>query len=275
MKLELLILMYIFHKMRNSIAIPVHNKSRYCYHLKNMLILITLIQLFSCKADTSGETTQLVYMHNTKFLTEKGSVTFLGMKKIWQKDSVFIQCVYTSVSSSVDGIQGATAYEPLLYRYMDIRSKFYFDYYHFSDTAVCFRTGKLASELITDNTHNLTINLANESRFPIKSMPVVLGDTIIDNERFKKIRFNTLYSDTSRTYCIGLIKTGCTNYFKSKESYYSKQLGGCLVCIWEYYDNNTYPSVRSDYEDVADTLSAEELKVFAAWERNAKNYKSP
>jgi hypothetical protein len=243
--------------------------------MKKMLFLMPLIFLVACYSTIEKHVAvQGVVIDKLSFLTMDGKSTFEAKQKIWQNDSAFIQEVNTAVSNTTDGIR-KTIYEPIFYRYMSIKTKLYFDYYHFSDTAVSFRNNTLPDTFILDNVLNSTINFANERRFPIKSIPRVLGDTIVDKKNYTKVWFQTNFSDTNRVYYIGLIEKGCTNYFRSKESYYSKQLGGCLVCIWEYYDNNTYPSVRSDYEHIADTLTQEELKVFAAWERNAKNYKSP
>jgi hypothetical protein len=158
------------------------------------------------------------------------------------------------------------------YKFMDLRTREVYEYRTFSDTAKllekCAATDstcigecwKFFNDKIVIQTKNL--------RF--------VSDTSIDGIVYKRIRS----IDTIRTEK-GLLQSVVYGYLRCDkkgdiyniDAKFSKEMGCPLVRMDYSYIPDLYPTTLYEMEFRPGALTKKELKVFDAWEKNARTYK--
>ncbi|MDB5206678.1 MAG: hypothetical protein JWR72_1753 [Flavisolibacter sp.] len=155
--------------------------------------------------------------------------------------------------------------EVIGYTFIDFRTKTFYDYSHFSDTARVIKTMRQPAKGRVEGGWNFF----DPPQQPPNS--VALSDTVLDGVKCSRLKvFFTKDSDTT------IIKT---MYYVSEAE-----------CPLAYYGKTTvqgkrFSYIRTDDFDVAsglktyhsmditsNTLSKKELRIFAAWKRNAKKH---
>jgi len=186
--------------------------------------------------------------------------------KIWQKDSFVIEEV--RVIRMVSNLN-KTETEFVLdrYRFNDLRKRQVYEYLHFSDTAKSIKKYSLDGEIKVIGSWNFQ----NKRRFDYKGKPENLPDTTIDGIKYQRLRLNI---DKIKNVFLVDCYFQCDrneNFF-TLDAELSKTIGCPLVKVFSYSPmKNDQPS-SNELKFLADTLNDEELKVFAAWEKYARDH---
>jgi hypothetical protein len=203
----------------------------------------------------------------TNFYNIDGTPMFVDILKIWYKDSVAIEEV--NRTNTVTDIAGVTTvnYELILYRYIDLKTKTLYDYKSLTDTAKIVNKASLPDTMMKD----YGWSFYSDKIILIQGQPEMLIDTIIENEPYKRIKYSLLHQDPKKNFDIGYLKCDGKQSMFSLEKHYSRKINCTMVKNFSFQYGNQYPYASREVSYISDTLSKQELKVFEAWERNAKN----
>jgi hypothetical protein len=184
--------------------------------------------------------------------------------KIWYKNDQAIEKI-TRVEFNED-IDGRKSMEitVLYYTFVDPRSASYYCYKNFSDTAVIIKRGHIDS-FENDGGWNFYTN----RNIQFKDSPEFLADTVINEVNYKRVKFKQQIrqrSLTSIAYFRCDKKGSMFTFYKS----YSDEIGCPMMRHDNFPLNKSENPVSAEIDFVSDTLTREELKVFEAWERNAR-----
>lgn len=250
-----------------------HIPERFMYKIKE-LILVTAVGLLCCfcnpkksngtaiQGDSMG-----VFNLKTEFYDRNGKSTFLGPMKIWYFDSVAIEELVT-IKSVTDTLKNTTvSIIPEAYRYIDLKSNSWYLYKTFDDTARILKRGTLPDTVFVDGGWTFYVN-----NLPMKGKPEVLPDTMIGAIKYRRIKFSPVKRGPA-SYIIGYLR--CDNNkgkLFSLEKDFSTSMNCTMTRYFEFREGALRPFASSELEFLSDTLSAKELKVFAAWEKNQRDY---
>ncbi|MEI9944860.1 MAG: hypothetical protein WDN26_11630 [Chitinophagaceae bacterium] len=154
------------------------------------------------------------------------------------------------------------------YTFMDLRKKSYYEYANFSDTAA-----------INDKYLHPSSGKSKDGWHFFSEEDVIdpenrefITDTIINGVKYKRAKSFSIVNGTSGEEKI--IKTG---YFRcdKKETFFSmdkplSRIVGYPMLRLDSYSPSTQIALSQEIEFISDKLTAKELKVFEAWEKNAK-----
>ncbi|MEO8403600.1 MAG: hypothetical protein ABI480_03360 [Chitinophagaceae bacterium] len=238
--------------------------------MKNFLGIlgIQVIFLVGCMhkpAATVGLVELKVQFFDGKTLPALNPV-FTNRIKMWFKDSLSIQ-EHVTVHSNTEHGKTTEWLVSTAYTYIDPRSHLFYLYKTFSDTASLIKRSKGGDSTFVDDAWNF---YAPEDEQYLDS-PQVLADTLINEISHKRIKYNTIdrlsdrkYTDIAYFRCD---KKGALIFFNKNMS---KKIG-CPMFRIDYlpFDKNENPYTES-LDFLRDSLTAEEIKVFNAWEKNAK-----
>jgi hypothetical protein len=239
----------------------------------NCIMLFCMVQFFtSCSAQKSCVNCGLVVIKARFFDSTSGRYIPIPQfrdKTMWYKDSIVIQEV-SHIYQNEDIYHNIT-WKVLVdrYKYIDMRTKSIYEYYSFSDTA----------KLIKRCAPNDTICISECWVYRPKNdfMPNVpyinLPDTVINSVNYKRIKAIQLL-DTEK----GKVEFAIIGYLRcdkkdgiflfSKD--FSRKIGCQLTRFEENYTPSVYPADNGEIDYLPRKLNDQELKVFAAWEKNAK-----
>jgi hypothetical protein len=235
--------------------------------IKQLLVVFVLsFLLLSCSSSAQPNKSGVLQLV-THFYDTTGKITFTHYLKIWYKDSTAIENI-TGMHSDTDTSNITTVTYPLiLCRYMDLRSKTLYDYRTFSDTSIMFNKALIPDTLMKD----YGWSFYSDKALQIIEEPEPMSDTTIDNTHYKRAKFCFLHDDPKKQYQIGYFN--CDNGISmfSQEKNYSRKINCNLVKFYDYHIGHEKPFGSQEIVQLADHLTPEELKVFDAWEMNAKN----
>lgn len=181
--------------------------------------------------------------------------------KIWYKDSMVIEEISGIYIKTDTAGQEWRKVEVLHYTFIDLRSRSFYDYITFSDTA----------RIIKQYTQPDSLGVPGGSFFYVPrdltiTEPVqVFTDTVIENIIYKRIKF----SNGNRS-SIGYLQCDRKGTLFQFYKLYGEKVGCPMVRIDDLSTPESPISTSSQVDFVIDHLTQEELKVFSAWERNAK-----
>jgi hypothetical protein len=193
--------------------------------------------------------------------------------KKWYKDSLVIEEIYRIYQ--YNDPYGNITWEIKVehYKFLDLRSWQIYEYSNFSDTAKMIRKCIIGDSSCIRQGWRFWDKVGFMRTYgTLHDMP----DTIINGESFKRVK-RLVETEVSR----GKTVESSYAYFsipkKGKlfafDYPYSQIVGYPLVRFEQIYE--PFPDLNSyaEVEYLPRTLTAQELKVFAAWERNAKAHK--
>ncbi len=185
---------------------------------------------------------------------------------VWYKDELYIEEIKTSERWDSNGI--TTHKTPLAYYlFMDRKSKAFYQYSSFSDTA------RIIDKYIQSDTDSMRglggwpfyRNWDIKVTGPIKT----LTDTIINYITFRRAKIPI----ESNGFLVTIIAYARCDR-RGSVFQYDKNLGnkiGCPVTKMEYLPSSVDPTpISSEIHFLRDNLTKEELKVFEAWKKNIK-----
>ena len=232
---------------------------------KIVAIFIFFECFLACASKTQKENSGIVQLKSV-FYASDGMPSFTDLKKLWYKDSLTIEQV--NLTSFVTDTANVTTvnYSVLLFRFIDLRNRRLYDYRSFSDTALAFNTTTLPDSMMKDHGWSYYSNKVRQ----IQGTPDNLNDTIINNVNYKRVKFNFLGDNLQKGYKIGYYRCDEKGRLFSLEKTYSKKLNCAMIRFDDFQFNQPSPFASLEIEFLSDTLTVKELKVFEAWERNAK-----
>lgn len=192
--------------------------------------------------------------------------------KIWYKDSIIIQEITGLYISRDTKGQEVREIKSEFYIFIDLPSRSFYKYSTFTDTSKIVKKYTQPDSLKIEGGWNFYAPF----ELPKASPPQILADTIIDGVNYK--RLSLFYYYKNRIDSIPRIVESM-GYFRCDKSgtmfkldiTYSKKMGCPLVRLDYHLSEDEKIRSSSQVEFVRNTLTSEELKVFNAWEKNAKN----
>ena len=181
--------------------------------------------------------------------------------KILFKDNRSIQEVPLIFSSS-DSSGEKTSVKIKHYSYLDPDANVCYNYWTFSDTAKAFKQYSDIDSVDIDGGRNFLSN----KRFEYESS-INLTDTVISGKTYGRVRLDKKFNNRNIYLVVYVDCTGKNTAIKLFKPL-SDSLG-CPIVRDDTYTRGKLFMIR-ELEFVSDRLSPDELKVFEAWERNAK-----
>lgn len=226
---------------------------------------VIVFLLFSSCYSTGQISNRNIVQVITHFYDAKGKKNFTHYLKIWYNDSIAIQEIrgVTTVTSSKDT---TVTYPLLFYRYMDLRSKMIYDYTSFSDTASLIEKASLPDSLL----YGPGWSFYSEKAPKIQGTPELLTDTVIDNISYRRAKFTYTWYDPKKIFLVGYFRCDGKGNMFSLEKDFSRKWNCTMVKSFTYKFGMTIPYGSKEVEFLSEELTKEELKVFKAWERNAR-----
>ncbi len=160
------------------------------------------------------------------------------------------------------------------YHFADLRTNTAINFKTFSDTASPLKIHKIRAK--TDRwsvwTYYGYVGAKNLDLTSVKE----LTDTIIDSIVLKRFVANDVYKSNARVDTIfNIFYANCSSNYKIFQldvAFSNKFANGCPIQMYDSYSPNNGLRTRIKFEFKRNTLTPEEIKVFAAWEKYAKEH---
>jgi hypothetical protein len=233
-------------------------------------IIITsfFIQFISCTSigQLNSQTKQGIIQPKAHFYDANGRPTFIDSFKIWYKDSIVIQEIHRTDSVITGQGNVSVTFSPILWRYIDLRSKTLYDYKSFSDTARMINKASLPDSGMRDYGWSFYLDDATQ----IQGVPEPMSDTAIDGVMYKRVKFNFAWHNPQTNYAIGYLRCDGKGLLFSLEKSCAKKANCTTVKIFDFKGRKSKPWSSQEVDFISDSLTKDELKVFETWERNAR-----
>jgi len=228
--------------------------------------------LVSChiakKCSNCGEIILKNRFYNDRTNTYVKSEAFGEDIPIWYKDDLSIQKImrlYINIDTNSIETRKLVVDR---YTFIDRRTKSFYHYHSFSDTA---RFDSVYT--LPDSVPIIGWNYYYTHHLPFTEPPKELPDTTINDLDYKRIKLiNTIKINDSTTFkriSICYFRCGIKTMF-SLDTRLSEKMGCPMVWYQSLPNSQDRFPLSMEIEFVANKLNAEELKVFAAWEKNEK-----
>jgi hypothetical protein len=186
------------------------------------------------------------------------------------KDSFFIEDrIAVETVTDMNGNESWKAYIQK-YIFVDLPSRSLYDYNSFSDTAILLRAYTQADSAFKEG-----YDYFGFKKSVFGEQTQILPDTLIDHITYKRLRSDTVYKkqngDKRIESYIAYLRCDKSNSIMVAEKAQSKKIG-CPVVRVDIIDYQSSYVISTRWDMVADTLTPQELKVFAAWEKYAKEH---
>lgn len=222
--------------------------------------------LLSCSAKPQNINSGIVRL-KTVFYDSKGAPSFTDYKEVWYRNSLTIEEVKRANFVTIDS-QTTMTFSTLLFRFIDLQENAFYDYNHFSDTALPFNKKHLPDSMMTDFGWSYYSHKVRR----IQGVPQELSDTVIGLVSYKRIRFNFFGDSLAIVYKIGYYRCDGKGRMFSLEKKYSEKINCTMTKFDDFYFGSFSPFATTEIEFLSDSLTKEEHKVFDAWEQNEKKY---
>ena len=250
--------------------------------LRGMILSLLFNTIMSHAQTIDHKGGQVVYkirMYNA--LTEQYDLTAnLPDHRIWYRDSfmiqelskVYINSTYYRDELSME-MKANRVFEIKIdhYTFIDLRNNTFYDYRHFSDTAVLMKKYTAADTASVrggwDFFAGRNIMEATQNLRP-------LSDTVLNGVLYQRQQADKWEpTDTGRTLIVYTAYLRCDN--KKSMFYLDRTFSEKMGCSFVRLDHMMIPNhigTNFELEFVADKLTEAESKVFDAWEKNEKQY---
>lgn len=192
---------------------------------------------------------------------------FTSNVKIWYKGNLSIQELVTLYINTDTTGKRTERLIATSYAFINPDTHSFYFYKNFSDTA------EIIKKFIGVDSFYVygAWNFYNQKKIEYTGSPEILDDTTIDKIIYKRLMFNRIQKEISRQYT-------AIAYFRCDKKgtiiLFDKTLSEKMGCPMERIDGFPLDKMENPYsssfEFVRNTLTKEELKVFEAWERNAR-----
>ncbi len=242
-------------------------------HFAFTFLAVLFLSLVSCNSKSQIDNSQKlgVVLLITHFSNSNASGfgAFNDTITMWFKDSLFIQQVRSPQIHTDEKNVKTYSSKPLISVYIDLSNKVLYHYKNLSDTAQIFN-----KQVLPDSMMYYGWTFYSEKLRQIVGEPEPIADTIIGNTTFKRAKFHFLHNNPDDNFQIGYFQCDVKGVLFSLEKSYSRRIGCSMSKFVDYRNKNgawnSYASIEVKY--VADTLTSEQLAIFDAWEKNAKEH---
>ena len=236
----------------------------------NLLLLCLLIyNLTSCGCQNKGISFGIVRVKIQIFDT----ITTPLLKpllatdyRIWYKDSLVIEEIKLIRFMTDTAGKKSTDVTVTHYTFVDLKSKSFYDYKNFSDSAGMVKKYSQPDSIPVNGGWNFYFKRDVE----YIGSPQIVDDTIMSEIRYKRVKFNT---QKGKNVYISIGYFRCDkigSMFKFDYSYSDKM--GCPLVKIDEFPVTKGNRMGAEIDFISDTLSEKELKVFDSWEKNEKKY---
>ena len=197
--------------------------------------------------------------------------TFWQNPRIWYKDSLAIEEIKgVTIQQEANGKETRSV-AVMHFTFIDIPSRSLYEYTSFSDTARLLRKYTQPDSVIVPGGWTF---YAPAKEYPGYDLPETMSDTSINGVLYRRMRIK--YTNPSLPWQAKQIYVAYFRCDKKDQMIFSlvKDFGEKLGCPCTRLDEmvpSDVISLSQQIEFVADKLTAEEIKVFDTWEKNAKN----
>lgn len=247
------------------------------------ILLMVLISGVSCSAQKKCTNCGIV-TGGDKFLNPgTGQYEYLenyGLdQKVWYRDSLVIERILgLYIEEDMDGREKRYT-KTLYYTFIDLRTLSFYDYTSFSDTAKIIKKFTQSDTALVPGGWNFYLPI---DKIPPVQPPELLADTILEGVTYKRVKIvcdsTTFYDDSSGKLVERKVPQVEVLYMRCDKKgtlfQLRKPLSEKLGCPIVRQD--ILPSLyvarplSSQIHFLSETLTPEEIKVFDAWEKNAK-----
>lgn len=191
-------------------------------------------------------------------------------RKAWYKDSlVILEAPGLIIKSDTNSLRETRQVIIDHYTFIDLRTRSFYEYATFSDTAVLVE--KYTQPDTVSGRVGWTFYAPRD--IPFTEPPLNLTDTVIGGILYQRVQFINRKEGVLNPVLIAYLQCDKKGTFFQIDRNFSEKRG-CPIVKYEELPTPQNPVASAgEIVFVADSLSPAELKVFAAWERNA--IKSP
>lgn len=231
------------------------------------------ISINSCTGQKSCTKCGII-VSKMKFMTpsqyEYTSVPTYGKdQKIWYKDSMVIEEIKYLYIRQVNNDQEERKEVVDHYTFIQLPTRSFYNYATLTDTAKILKKYTQPDSEAVFSGWNFYRYWDTQISEPLQNLP----DTTINKIIYKRVKMiNTINSEKGkwRHIKIGYFRCDKRGTIFQYDKRLSEKIGCPMVMYHDLPDPHNKYSSLYQIEFVTDTLTPEELKVFAAWERNAK-----
>jgi hypothetical protein len=242
---------------------------KYVFFALSFLPFIISCEKKIIKKSKQGVLHSTINVYDSNLKSTKNLTELPGEFKIWFKDSFIIEEIkFTKISSNND----ETKINRLVHHYtfIDLKNGVYYDYKSFTDAAALMRKYSRY-----DKDFVFGLDFYNSIKVKLNSPLQVIDDTTINKIFYKRYRASFKSLDTTvsiPTMAIVYCRPDLDSFLLDSRRGLDIKVPFPITRI-DYLPTKINPSVISyEAKIVADTLSFFELKVFNAWEKNAKEH---
>lgn len=237
--------------------------------IKALIIRIFCCAIFlSCSIPKKINPDRGIVQQITRFYDIAGTPTFTHYLKIWHKENLAIEEILGVTTVTDTANITSVSYPVILYRFIDLKKRVLYDYKTFSDTAKIIHKAILPDSLMLD----YGWSFYSERAPKIQGIPEQLSDTIIDEVYYKRAKFIYTWHDPKKNFLVGYFRCNGKGDKFSLEKEYSRKLNCTMVKYFDFKAGRVNPFASKEVNFISDTLTAKELKVFSAWEKNMFKY---
>jgi len=151
------------------------------------------------------------------------------------------------------------------YIFIDLSTRTFYEYKTFSDTAAIVKQYKQPDTALL----HAGVNFYSPKHMDYVSTPRALSDTTIDNIQYKRIRFERSVREYNYS-SIGFFRCDTT---EASFRFWKYDGEKCPMTRYDVFKTGDQPYTSAEFNFIKTSLTPEEEKVFAAWERNARDGK--
>lgn len=226
-----------------------------------IILFCTLSSFISCdskliQADHNSSTV----FYTTAFYDTIGNLAFTDTIKTWYKDSIAVQERHIIRRTTYDG-RLTVDYPVFAYRFMNLRTRKWFDFSNLSDTATLLKSGSIPEAGFPDGGWNFY----SKGGIPISGVVTKLHDTIADGIKYQLVKFNLAGESAEKSFTIGFVRCGMNSTMFSLEKTFTPQNNCAMTKLLGYSLRNNRPFSKLEVEYVADTIPGKLDLLFSKW----------
>ena len=187
--------------------------------------------------------------------------------RAWYKDSLVV-LESMGLAIEVDSASHQENRQPVTdhYTFINLTTRSFYEYASFSDTARIVQKYTKPDSIMG----RAGWNFYAPRDIPVTEPPQNLPDTVIEGVIYQRVRFVNQRENKYNPVSIAYIRCDRKGTLFQIDKNFSEKRG-CPIVRYEELPTQRNPFANAgEIVFAADTLSPEELKVFEAWERNAK-----
>lgn len=196
------------------------------------------------------------------------SETDMPSTKTWYKDSLVVQELLGIRGLSSEDGSYRRWLELIGYTFIDLRKGWFYHYKTFTDMAALVAKWE-QNDSASFLKHGGGWRFYREKNLTLAAPPRPLSDTVRNGITYKRQTFPIVTRNGGRSWMIGYFRCDKKGTLFQYDRALSRQMGCPMTRIESVYQKDEPFGAASDIEFVRESLTPEEMKVFAAWEENA------